>query len=79
MSELGIDGFAISGKDAVLRVLDRESMSGKFAILSLDVASFSKSEFTRFRRSSLNPAAWSSSSHRLGPRFPRPRLGRNAQ
>ncbi|MCC7175482.1 MAG: type II/IV secretion system protein [Bryobacterales bacterium] len=40
----------IYGEDAVLRVLDKESMSEKFAKLSLDVVGFSEWELTRFRR-----------------------------
>ncbi|NWF82861.1 MAG: type II/IV secretion system protein [Bryobacteraceae bacterium] len=40
----------IYGEDAVLRVLDKESMSEKFAKLSLDVVGFSESDVTRFRR-----------------------------
>ncbi|MBN9658284.1 MAG: type II/IV secretion system protein [Acidobacteria bacterium] len=40
----------IHGEDAVLRVLDKESMSEKFAKLSLDVVGFSDSDINRFRR-----------------------------
>jgi len=40
----------IHGEDAVLRVLDKESMSEKFAKLSLDVVGFSDSDLTKFRR-----------------------------
>ncbi len=40
----------IYGEDAVLRVLDKESMSEKFAKLSLDVVGFSDSDLTKFRR-----------------------------
>lgn len=40
----------IHGEDAVLRVLDKESMSEKFARLSLDVVGFSESELAKFRR-----------------------------
>src|SRR5579884_3293912 len=40
----------IYGEDAVLRVLDKESMSEKFAKLSLDVVGFSDSDLVRFRR-----------------------------
>ena len=40
----------IHGEDAVLRVLDKESMSEKFAKLSLDVVGFSESDITKFRR-----------------------------
>ncbi len=40
----------IYGEDAVLRVLDKESMSEKFAKLTLDVVGFSESDLTKFRR-----------------------------
>ena len=40
----------IYGEDAVLRVLDKESMSEKFAKLSLEVVGFSESDLVRFRR-----------------------------
>ena len=40
----------IHGEDAVLRVLDKESMSEKFAKLSLDVVGFSPSDLAKFRR-----------------------------
>ncbi len=40
----------IHGEDAVLRVLDKESMSEKFAKLSLDVVGFSESDLIKFRR-----------------------------
>lgn len=40
----------IHGEDAVLRVLDKESMSEKFASLSLDVVGFSDSDLVKFRR-----------------------------
>src|SRR5690348_16743768 len=40
----------IHGEDAVLRVLDKESMSEKFAKLSLDVVGFSAPELLKFRR-----------------------------
>jgi type IV pilus assembly protein PilB len=40
----------VFGEDAVLRVLDKESMSEKFASLSLDVVGFSGSDVTKFRR-----------------------------
>jgi type IV pilus assembly protein PilB len=45
----------IHGEDAVLRVLDKESMSEKFAKLSLDVVGFSDSDLTKFRRYILEP------------------------
>jgi type IV pilus assembly protein PilB len=40
----------IHGEDAVLRVLDKESMSEKFARLTLDVVGFSEWDLTKFRR-----------------------------
>ncbi len=40
----------IYGEDAVLRVLDKESMSEKFAKLSLDVVGFSDGDLVKFRR-----------------------------
>ncbi|HEY2461560.1 MAG TPA: GspE/PulE family protein [Candidatus Acidoferrum sp.] len=41
---------ASHGEDAVLRVLDKETLSEKFQNLSLDVVGFSQSETQRFRR-----------------------------
>src|SRR5689334_19651457 len=40
----------IYGEDAVLRVLDKESMSEKFSQLTLDVVGFSDQDLTKFRR-----------------------------
>ncbi len=40
----------IHGEDAVLRVLDKESMSEKFAKLSLDVVGFGENDLIKFRR-----------------------------
>jgi type IV pilus assembly protein PilB len=40
----------IHGEDAVLRVLDKESMSEKFARLTLDVVGFGESDIVKFRR-----------------------------
>src|SRR5689334_4484767 len=40
----------IHGEDAVLRVLDKESMSEKFSKLSLDVVGFGDSDLVKFRR-----------------------------
>jgi type IV pilus assembly protein PilB len=40
----------IHGEDAVLRVLDKESMSEKFAKLSLEVVGFPESDLAKFRR-----------------------------
>jgi type IV pilus assembly protein PilB len=45
----------IHGEDAVLRVLDKESMSEKFAKLSLDVVGFSDQDLVKFRRYILEP------------------------
>src|SRR6266404_7034166 len=44
------------GEDAVLRVLDKESMSEKFAKLSLDVVGFSEVELVKFRRYTNQPS-----------------------
>src|SRR5262250_2948432 len=41
---------ASHGEDAVLRVLDKETLSEKFQSLSLDVVGFSSEEMQRFRR-----------------------------
>jgi len=41
---------AINGEDAVLRILDKETLSEKFRTLNLDVIGFSESELRRFRR-----------------------------
>ncbi|HEY1760834.1 MAG TPA: GspE/PulE family protein [Bryobacteraceae bacterium] len=40
----------IYGEDAVLRVLDKESMSEKFSNLSLEVVGFAESDLVKFRR-----------------------------
>ena len=40
----------IHGEDAVLRVLDKESMSEKFSRLTLDVVGFGELELAKFRR-----------------------------
>jgi type IV pilus assembly protein PilB len=40
----------IHGEDAVLRVLDKESMSEKFSKLTLDVVGFSEADLVKFRR-----------------------------
>jgi type IV pilus assembly protein PilB len=40
----------IHGEDAVLRVLDKESMSEKFSSLNLDVVGFTEQDLVRFRR-----------------------------
>jgi type II secretory ATPase GspE/PulE/Tfp pilus assembly ATPase PilB-like protein len=41
---------SIHGEDAVLRVLDKESMSEKFRTLTLDVVGFAEDDLKRFRR-----------------------------
>jgi type IV pilus assembly protein PilB len=41
---------SIFGEDAVLRVLDKESMSEKFSALSLDVVGFSETDIKKYRR-----------------------------
>ena len=41
---------SIHGEDAVLRVLDKESMSEKFRSLTLDVVGFSDDDLSRFRQ-----------------------------
>ncbi|MGZ4816403.1 MAG: GspE/PulE family protein, partial [Terriglobales bacterium] len=41
---------SIHGEDAVLRVLDKESMSEKFHKLTLDVVGFSEEDLKKFRR-----------------------------
>ncbi len=40
----------VHGENAVLRVLDKESMSEKFRNLTLDVVGFAEADITRFRR-----------------------------
>src|SRR5476651_1636474 len=45
----------IHGEDAVLRVLDKESMSEKFHQLSLDVVGFSEHDLVKFRRYIMEP------------------------
>jgi len=46
---------SIYGENAVLRVLDKESMSEKFRTLTLDVVGFSEDDLRRFRRYILEP------------------------
>src|SRR5262249_10908402 len=46
---------SIHGEDAVLRVLDKESMSEKFRNLTLDVVGFSEEDLKKFRRYILEP------------------------
>jgi len=41
---------SVHGEDAVLRVLDKETLSEKFRNLNLDVVGFDKEDLTRFRR-----------------------------
>jgi type IV pilus assembly protein PilB len=45
----------IHGEDAVLRVLDKESMSEKFQKLSLDVVGFTENDLVKFRRYIMEP------------------------
>ncbi|MBL8231046.1 MAG: type II/IV secretion system protein [Bryobacterales bacterium] len=45
----------VHGEDAVLRVLDKESMSEKFSSLNLDVVGFSDHDIGRFRRAIKEP------------------------
>jgi len=46
---------SIHGEDAVLRVLDKESMSEKFHQLNLDVVGFDETDLRRFRRYTTEP------------------------
>jgi type II secretory ATPase GspE/PulE/Tfp pilus assembly ATPase PilB-like protein len=46
---------SIHGEDAVLRVLDKESMSEKFRTLTLDVVGFGEDDLRKFRRYILEP------------------------
>jgi len=46
---------SIHGEDAVLRVLDKESMSEKFHKLTLDVVGFDEEDLRKFRRYILEP------------------------
>ncbi|HVO60017.1 MAG TPA: GspE/PulE family protein [Terriglobales bacterium] len=46
---------SIHGEDAVLRVLDKESMSEKFRTLTLDVVGFGDDDLRKFRRYILEP------------------------
>src|SRR5438128_12009316 len=46
---------SIHGEDAVLRVLDKESMSEKFRNLTLDVVGFAEDDLKKFRRYILEP------------------------
>jgi type II secretory ATPase GspE/PulE/Tfp pilus assembly ATPase PilB-like protein len=41
---------SIHGEDAVIRILDKESISEKFRKLSLDIVGFSESDLKKFRR-----------------------------
>ncbi len=41
---------SVHGEDAVLRILDKETLSEKFRTLTLDVVGFESEELTRFRR-----------------------------
>ena len=46
---------SIHGEDAVIRILDKESLSEKFRTLSLEVVGFSDSDVKKFRRYILEP------------------------
>src|SRR5216110_3241033 len=46
---------SIHGEDAVLRVLDKESMSEKFHKLTLDVVGFAETDLVKFRRYIMEP------------------------
>jgi len=46
---------SIHGEDAVIRILDKESLSEKFRTLSLEVVGFSESDIKKFRRYILEP------------------------
>ncbi|HEV7501014.1 MAG TPA: GspE/PulE family protein [Vicinamibacteria bacterium] len=41
---------SVNGEDAVIRILDKESLSQQFSSLRLDVLGFDQKELTRFRR-----------------------------
>src|SRR5205809_416220 len=41
---------SVNGEDAVIRILDKESISDKFRNLSLDVVGFSEADIKKFRR-----------------------------
>jgi len=46
---------SVNGEDAVIRILDKESISEKFRNLSLEVVGFSESDIKKFRRYILEP------------------------
>jgi type IV pilus assembly protein PilB len=46
---------SIHGEDAVIRILDKESLSEKFRTLNLDVVGFSGNDLKKFRRYILEP------------------------
>src|SRR5881396_2438727 len=46
---------SVNGEDAVIRILDKESISEKFRNLSLDVVGFSDSDIKKFRHYILEP------------------------
>ena len=54
---------SIHGEDAVLRVLDKESMSEKFKKLTLDVVGFDEDDLRRFRRYIKEPYGTVSYTH----------------
>ena len=51
---------SINGEDAVLRILDKESMSEKFRKLRLDVVGFRDGTCAGFAASSTNRTGWCS-------------------
>src|SRR5713226_441434 len=50
---------SVHGEDAVLRVLDKETLSEKFRNLTLDVVGFDEADVTRFRRYIRDLMVWS--------------------
>jgi type IV pilus assembly protein PilB len=62
---------SIHGEDAVLRVLDKESMSEKFKSLTLDVVGLRRRRPARSAATSKNPTAWCWSPGRRAAAKPR--------
>ena len=52
---------SVHGEDAVIRILDKESISEQFKELRLDILGFPESELKRFRNTSPSRPGWSSS------------------
>ena len=50
---------SVHGEDAVIRILDKESLSKQFASLRLDVLGFDDKELAHFRRFIREPGSWS--------------------